>query len=57
VDRVDDGAWIGRDLDVEGDMRGARVGERLDVRRGIGPARAEEALGRISFRALREGIW
>ena len=25
--------------------------------RGIGPALAEEALGRISFRALREGFW
>ncbi len=24
--------------------------------RGIGPARAEEALGRMSFRAMREGV-
>jgi len=25
--------------------------------RGIGPAFAEEALRRIGFRALREGLW
>jgi hypothetical protein len=25
--------------------------------RGIGPALAEEALGRMGFRAVREGLW